>query len=202
MAGERGRPRGFDHEAALDEALAVFWRLGFQGASLAELTQAMGLSKPSLYAAYGDKEALYLKALERYVGRRVADKLAAMADEPQGLQAVRGFLQDMARMFAESGQTGCFVVNGLSDMGGTGVPEAVEQALAAAHQGIEHALRDRLLRAQQEGGLDARADVRSLATFFTTVLAGLGVAAKSGARRAQLEATIDQAMRVWPGVPA
>lgn len=198
MAGERGRPRAFDEDAALDEALALFWRLGFQGASLAELTQAMGLSKPSLYAAFGDKEALYLRALERYVQGRVADKVAALAAEPDGFKAVQGFLRGMARMFTEAEQKGCFVVNGLSDLGGTGVPAAVEQALAAAHKDIERALRERLLRAQQEGGLAAGAEVRPLASFFATFLAGLGVSAKAGGRRAQLEAAIEGAMRSWP----
>ena len=73
MTGERGRPRNFDADTALDRALEVFWRHGFQGASLSELTEAMGLNKPSLYATFGDKESLYLKALDRYAALCAAE---------------------------------------------------------------------------------------------------------------------------------
>ncbi|MGZ3239609.1 MAG: TetR/AcrR family transcriptional regulator, partial [Burkholderiaceae bacterium] len=76
MNAERGRPRNFDENAVLDSALEVFWGHGFQGASLAELTEAMGLSKPSLYAAFGDKESLYLKALARYADVQIAKHAA------------------------------------------------------------------------------------------------------------------------------
>ena len=98
MTHERGRPRSFDPNTALDRALEVFWRHGFQAASLAELTAAMGLSKPSLYAAFGDKESLYLKALERYVALQIAQHIAIFDTEPDTRLALEKFLRTMADM--------------------------------------------------------------------------------------------------------
>src|SRR5438105_11537411 len=147
MVGERGRPRSFDTEAALDRALEVFWRNGFQGASLSELTAAMGLSRPSLYAAFGDKESLYLKSLDRYAARRLAPHIAQLEKEPDGRRAVEGYLRAMVAIVADpSHPSGCFVTTGTADCGTAATPPAVEQALRKAQQGGEARLRERLAR--------------------------------------------------------
>lgn len=199
MGNERGRPRSFDTEAALDCALEVFWKNGFQGASLSELTSAMGLSKPSLYAAFGDKEALYLKALERYATRWIARNAAVLENEPDGKRAVEGFLRAAAAMVTDpSLPGGCFVTTGSADCGSPATPGAVDVALRKAQQDGETMLRERLFRAMREGQLPANTRVPDLAAFFSTLLAGLGVMAKSGAPRARLDAAIDAAMAAWP----
>lgn len=199
MTQERGRPRNFDPDAALDQALAVFWRNGFQGASLSELTEAMGLSKPSLYAAFGDKEALYLKALDRYASQWLARHIEVLEQEPDGRQAVRAFLRSAAVMLTDPTLPGgCFVVNGMADCGGPLTPAAVELALQKTQPECEAKVRERLLRAQRDGQLPQDVNIADLASFFYTLLAGLGVKAKGGAKRANLYAAIETGIGVWP----
>ena len=200
MPGERGRPRTFDIDAALDKAVEVFWKYGFQDASMQELTQAMGLSKPSLYAAYGDKEALYLKALQRYAIALVVRHGGALDDEPDGRRAISGFLKSMASMFADPALPGgCFVVNGSADCGGLSMPPAVETALRGAMQGSEVLLLERLERARRDGQLAAHAKPAELASLFMSIIAGMGVMAKSGADVNKLNTVIDSVMLAWPG---
>jgi len=199
MARERGRPRTFDIDFALDRAVEVFWKHGFQDASMHELTEAMGLSKPSLYAAFGDKEALYLKTLDRYMQLLLERHGAALHDEPDGRRAVEGFLRSLALMLADPTLPGgCFIINGTADCGGSTIPASVELALRAALQGSEMMILERLRRAQRDGDLppDARPD--ALAAMFGSLLAGLAVMAKSGTRHDKLDGVIDAAMAVWP----
>ena len=199
MARERGRPRTFDLEHALDRAVEVFWKHGFQDASMQELTGAMGLSKPSLYAAFGDKEALYLKSLERYVSLLIERNAAVLNEEPDGRRAVEGFLQSLAEMLADPALPGgCFIINGTADCGGSTIPASVEMALRAALQASEDNLRARLQSAQDDGQLPGDARPAALAAMFGSIVAGLAVLAKSGAARAKLNIVIDAAMAVWP----
>ena len=199
MTRERGRPRAFDVDLALDRALAVFWKHGFQDASLQELTDAMGLSKPSLYAAFGDKEALYLKALERYVEKLVATHSQVLVNVPDGRAAVDGFLRSLAGMLADPALPGgCFIINGSADFGGSTIPASVELALRAALHGTEARLLERLRRAQADGDLAYGAQPEALAAMFGSIVAGMAVMAKSGAPLAKLATVIDTAMAVWP----
>ena len=200
MPRERGRPRTFDLEAALDRAVEVFWKHGFHDASLQELTEAMGLSKPSLYAAFGDKEALYLKALARYVSCLIKRHATALDDEADGRRAVRSFLRSLASMLADPALPGgCFIINGTADCGGSTVPASVEVALRNALQGSEAMVLERLKRAQRDGELDPDAQPEALAALFGSIIAGLAVMAKSGAPLARLNTVIDAAMAAWPG---
>ena len=202
MTGERGRPRNFDMDTALDRALKVFWRHGFHGASLSELTEAMGLNKPSLYAAFGDKEALYLKALDRYASLCATEHAAKLEAEPDGQRAVEAFLHSLADMLTNPEYPGgCAIINGVADCGGTSTPPAVENALLKAMQGTEVFLKQRLARAQQEGQLPKDAHLDDLAMLFSTLIAGMAVSAKGGASRAKLDKVIDTAMSIWPAAP-
>lgn len=199
MANERGRPRNFDADTALERALHVFWRHGFQDASLSELTAAMGLNKPSLYAAFGDKEALYLQVLKRYAEQKIAQHAAILDAEPDGRDAFERFLKALAGMYTDPDLPGgCFIINGAADFGGSSTPASVESALRAALQANESRLKERLVRAQIDGQLAPDASVEELATAFMSLLAGLGVLAKSGTKRAKLYAVIKAAMAMWP----
>jgi AcrR family transcriptional regulator len=199
MTRERGRPRGFDIDRALDQALQVFWKHGYQDASLQELTDAMGLSKPSLYAAFGDKEALYLKTLERYVALLFTRHAGKLTDEPDGRAAVRAFLRSLAGMLADpSLPGGCFIINGTADCGGSTIPASVEMALRGALQGSEALVRERLQRAERDGQLPPGLTPDSLAALFASLIAGLAVLAKSGAGLDKLYGVVDTAMAVWP----
>lgn len=199
MTQERGRPRNFDPDKALDQALEIFWRNGFQGASLSELTEAMGLSKPSLYAAFGDKEALYLKALERYASYWLGRHIAVLQQEQDGRAAIKAFLRSVAVMLTDPALPGgCFIVNGMADCGGPSTPAAVELALQKTLRECEVVVRDRLLRAQRDSQLAKDVNTADLASFFYALLAGLCVKAKGGAKRANLYAAIDAGMAGWP----
>lgn len=199
MAGERGRPRAFDIDTALERALEVFWKYGFQNASMQELTGAMGLSKPSLYAAFGDKEALYLKTLKRYVALLIERHAAVLDSEPDGRRALDRFLRSMAAMLADPAMPGgCFIINGTADCGGSTMPASVELALKEALQGSETMVLERLRRAETDGDLPVNLKPEALAAMFASIIAGLAVLAKSGASAEKLETVIDTVMSVWP----
>lgn len=199
MGSERGRPRNFDENAVLDRALEVFWQRGFQSASLSELTDVMGLNKPSLYAAFGDKEALYLKTLQRYITREIARHAQILDDEMDGRAAVAAFLRSMAAMLTDPTLPGgCFIINGTADCGSPGTPANIELALRNALQSGEEKLRTRLLRAQREGHLPTDVKAADVAAVFSSLLAGLAVLAKGGAKRAKLNTIIAAAMAIWP----
>ena len=195
----RGRPLSFNPDEALDRALAIFWREGFQGAALSTLTEAMGINKPSLYAAFGDKASLYLKALKRYVQQESARHVEALEGEPDGRKAVEAFLRSAVRSLTDPTKpAGCFVVNGTADCDLAGTPPEVQAALREALHGGELALRQRLQRAQADRHLSSDVDAAALAAYFGTVMSGLGVQAKAGASRAKLEAVVRAAMQAWP----
>lgn len=202
MAAERGRPRSFDADQALDAALRVFWRQGYMKASLSELTAEMGINKPSLYAAFGDKERLYLTALDRYAQRRLSGLAARMLANPDGREAVGEFLRALAALFADPQLPGgCFIVTGAADCGTSAMSPAVEQALRQALQGNEGLLRQRLAQAQVDGQLPAAADAAALAAFFIATVAGMSVMARNGAGLPKLEQVVAAAMAVWPPAP-
>ena len=199
MVGARGRPRTFDIDSALERALEVFWKHGFQDASMHELTAAMGLSKPSLYAAFGDKEALYLKTLERYIALLLERHAVLLDAQGDGRKAVEDFLRSMAAMLADPRMPGgCFIVNGTADCGGSTIPASVEMALREAFQGGEAMLLRRLQRAADDGDLPRQLQAPALAAMFWSVIAGMAVLAKSGAGLDKLETVIETAMSVWP----
>ena len=200
---ERGRPRTFDLDEALDAALQVFWREGFLSASLSDLTAAMGINKPSLYAAFGDKQALYLAALERYAAQHLGALAQRLDENPDGRAAVHAFLRALSALFADPALPGgCFIVNGSADSGAITMPKPVESALQQALRRNEGLLRARLERAAAVGQLPAGRKPAVLASFFMATVAGMSVMAKNGASRAVLDAVADMALTAWDAGPA
>lgn len=198
MGNGRGRPRTFDVDEALDKAMGVFWSRGFVGSSLADLTDAMGLNKPSLYAAFGDKEALYLSALARYSERRMGAH-APLLDGQDPRQAVESFLRSLADMFASRELPGgCFVINGSVDFGTPALPARAEEALRSALHANEAKLLATLKRAPASVALPEGSGAKEMAVFFMSVVAGMAVLAKSGASVGKLGLVIDAAMKTWP----
>ncbi len=195
----RGRPREFDLDATLDRALALFWRDGYEGASVNEIAEVTGVSKPSLYAAFGDKESLYLRALVRYAERQRTRHAHLLDEEPDGRRAVLAFLLSVVDAHTDPADPGgCMVVSGTTTCDGAAVPASVKQALCNALKVGGMAIEGRLLRAQREGQLAGTVDVAALATYFNTVLAGLGVQAKGQACREVLRGVVASAMTAWP----
>lgn len=163
----------------------------------------MGLSKPSLYAAFGDKGALYLRALDRYVSLRLAPHLTLLEAERDSRLAVARFLRSVASMLADPQLPGgCFIVTGSTDIGATGLPADVNAALRTALTGSESCILARLQRAQREGQLTPDTDVDELAGMFSALLAGLAIQARAGVLLPRLNRLIDNAMRAWPAQQA
>jgi AcrR family transcriptional regulator len=198
----RGRPRAFDKNDALDGALKVFWRRGYAGASLTELTAATGLAKPSLYAAFGDKQALYLQALQRYAEMQLPRHVAVLERERDGRKAVERFLRSMAAMYTDPELPGgCLALSSATECGSATLPAPVDAALKGTVAQIETLLHARIERAQREGQLPRSARTAELAALFAALLPGLNQAARAGARRSRLDRIIATAMDAWPVSP-
>ncbi|MFP2903746.1 TetR/AcrR family transcriptional regulator [Pyxidicoccus sp. 3LFB2] len=192
----RGRPRHFDRDAALRQAMQVFWERGYEGASLSELTEAMGIKAPSLYAAFGCKEALFREAVELYdsVGSGATNR--ALQEAPTARAAVEAMLRDNVKEYVTPGRpSGCMIV--LAAVAGTAENEGVRAFLAKLRRKSTTALQRRLERSVSEGELPAGTDTAALAGFYTTVLQGLSIQARDGASLETMEATVDCAMAAW-----
>jgi len=191
-----GRPRAFDIDKALDQALLVFWRKGYEGTSLPDLTRAMGINRPSLYAAFGNKEELFRKALDRYVAGPAAHVRAAL-DEPTARAVAERLLYGNIQLLTNPrNPPGCLAVQGALACGKEG--DCIRRELIARRAASEAALRRRFRRALREGDLSARADPAALARYITTVAQGMAVQAAGGATRKDLQQVVELALRAWP----
>lgn len=191
-----GRPRSFDVDVALDRALEVFWRHGYEGASLPVLTEAMGINRPSLYAAFGNKEALFRRALDRYAEGPAAHVTEAL-EEPTARAVAERLLYGTVDLLTNPKHPGgCFLVQGALVC--SEASEGVRQAAAKRRAAGQALIRRRFRRAVSEGDLPAGADPADLARYVSTVTQGLAVQAASGAKRDELIRIADLAMRAWP----
>ncbi|MFM2042952.1 MAG: hypothetical protein RLY86_1528 [Pseudomonadota bacterium] len=194
----RGRPRAFDPDAALDRALDLFWRNGYDGTSLADLTRAMGINRPSLYAAYGDKRALFQKALDRYMAGPCALVARAVVEAPTAIAAVRALLMSITGSDAcADGPRGCLLVHGAL-CGGEETGE-IQAELTRRRAEMERLLQARLDGALATGELPAGTDTGALARFYAAVQQGIAVQAKAGARPEDLCGVVRIALAAWPG---
>src|SRR5580693_3838248 len=174
-SGRMGRPRSFDVDKALDRALQVFWRKGYEGTSLSDLTRAVGVNRPSLYAAFGDKEALFRKALDRYLNGPAAYTQEALK-EPTARAVVERLLRGAADLnTAPRNPGGCLTVQGALACGAAG--DSIRQELAAYRAAGEAALRRRFQRAKSEGDLGATVNSADLARYVATIVFGMAVQA-------------------------
>src|ERR1700719_3241222 len=191
-SGRMGRPRSFDLDKALDRALQVFWRKGYEGASLSDLTKAVGVNRPSLYAAFGDKKALFRKALDRYLTGPAAYTQEALR-EPTARAVVERLLQGAADLnTAPRNPGGCLMVQGALVCGAAG--DSIRQELAAYRAAGEAALRRRLQRAKSEGNLPVTVNPADLARYVATIVYGMAVQAAGGATRDKLQNVVEMAL--------
>jgi AcrR family transcriptional regulator len=191
-----GRPRGFDRELALEAAMLVFWAHGFEGASLTALTTAMGINRPSLYAAFGDKAALFREAVARYgigPGRYVRRALG----RPTARQVAETLLRGAVAAATDPAHpSGCLWVQGAL----VAAPEssAIRADMAAIRDGGIAQVRERLDRARREHDLPAHTDIDALTLFLVSVMNGIAVQASSGRSREALNGVVDLALTAWP----
>jgi AcrR family transcriptional regulator len=195
-AVQRGRPREFDADEALDRALEVFWRRGYEAASIAELTEAMGINRPSLYAAFGNKEALFRKALDRYAQGPAAYTYEALEEQTARavverlLHGAADALTDPQRPHGSLGVQGALACSEAA--------QSIKEELCARQAAWEAALQKRLELAKRDGDLGETVNCADLAQYIAAVAQGMAVQAAGGATRKQLRKIADIALQVWP----
>ncbi|GAE29320.1 TetR/AcrR family transcriptional regulator [Halalkalibacter hemicellulosilyticus] len=191
-----GRKREFDVDQALDAALCVFWRKGYEGVSYTDLTQAIGVERPALYSAFGNKEALFRQVLARYY-ERYLDYFPAALELTTSREVVSHILYSAAELHTRyRDRKGCLGVHGA--LAGSDDAEPIRKALIDGRAEGEELLCDRFERAKQEGDLPETANCAALAAFVMAVIHGMAVQAKAGFSRDMLEAVAEQALSTWP----
>lgn len=193
----RGRPRSFDRDAALDRAMLLFWEHGYESTSLSQLTAAMGINPPSLYAAFGDKEALFLETIERYLARGGTDVLDLMQGAATAREAMKQFLDWTAiRLTNPKFPRGCMVV--LSAVSGSDDSARVQSRLAACRASWLDEIRQRIDRGVADGDVPDSTNTAALASFYMAVVQGMSLHAKDGASTKTLQDIATAAMQAWP----
>lgn len=196
---ERGRPRSFDRQAALRQAMNVFWAKGYDATSLTDLTSAMGINPPSLYAAFGSKENLFREAIALYSTSEGDDIWSGIEQAPTAREAIATMLRASAESFSRPGKPrGCMIV--LSALNADKGNAAICEALREHRVDNIKQLRQRLERDIAEGKLPAAIDTRAIATFYVTIQQGMSIQARDGASRKVLLTVADNAMLAWDGL--
>jgi AcrR family transcriptional regulator len=199
-AAGRGRPRQFDRDEALAKAVSLFWRHGYTSTSIAALTEAMAITAPSLYSAFGSKEQLFYEAVDRYADTHGAQLYAPLAAEGSTRDAIRALLHAAATSFSAKGNpAGCFLMAGTSHAADCAY---IEETLKKRRKEKERAMQARIQSGIDNGELPASTNAAQLARYVHTVMQGMSMQARDGASRAALVAIAETAMLAWPGSPA
>ena len=196
-ARKPGRPLSFDREAALHQAMLLFWRHGYEGTSLAALTAAMGVTPPSVYAAFGDKKRLFLEAVDRYVSGPVTlERMLEAA--PTARDAVGALLRGVAVGFTGADTPpGCLLASAAISC--SAEAEDVRTYLGGLRHDVEDKLRHRIVVGIAAGEMPADTDADALAGHAVAVVQGLSTLARDGADRAKLLRVVAVALGGWPG---
>ena len=193
----KGRPREFCVDMALAAALRVFWSKGYEGASMADLTEAMGITKPSLYAAFGNKEALFNKALDLYEREKLDYMQAALA-APTARGVAERLMHGALDMYScPENPDGCLGV--ITSVACGAEAECIRDAVLERGAVAKRAMLERFARAKEEGDFPPDTDAEGLAAFLTAVNQGMSVQAGAGATRAELERLVETSLKLWPG---
>lgn len=194
-----GRPRSFDRDEALSSALKVFWTNGYADASMADLTGAMGINAPSLYAAFGSKEGLFREAVRLYTDTQGATLWASMSEAATAREAVEGLLLATATASDQCGQPkGCLLA--VSLVSPDALPQGACGDVAAIREDAMASMRARLRAGQAAGEIAPNADPAAMAAFYLTVQQGMTFRAREGATLDELTATARAAMLAWDGL--
>ena len=192
----RGRPRVFDMDEALDKALEIFWKRGYEGASIAELAETLGINKPSLYAAFGNKEELFKKALSRYVSGPVAFIQEAV-NQPTAFEVAQNFLINAVKFFTDTKHPkGCLIVQAALSVSADSL--LVQDLLTKYRYSYEQQLAKRFEKAKEDGDLPTDANAETLAKFLSTLHQGMSVQVSSGASKEELMQIVEFALKSWP----
>jgi AcrR family transcriptional regulator len=189
----KGRPRSFDENQAIDSAMRVFWEKSFEGTTMTDLTDATGLSRSSIHAAFGSKEGLFLKAVERYKSEQMRYIPKALA-EPTLPRAIEALFRGMVNSLSIPGNPkGCLSIHGALACGTDG--ELVTQVMAKWRRFNENRLKERIQQAQREGELGRDVNAADYARYIATIMIGIGIQAVNGAGRAELTRMVDMTLQ-------
>lgn len=192
----RGRPRNFDKAEALDIALKLFWQHGYEGTSVAMLAEAIGVNVPSLYAAFGNKESLFLRCIERY-GELNGKMYHESFKKKTAREVARSILEGEVELVTRRGTPdGCLMVQGA--LATSPESESIRKMMAGMRGMAEKWMVERFRHAIDDGDLPSDADPAALACYLMSLNSGLAVQAKSGVGKRQLLKVVDIAMRSWP----
>lgn len=192
-----GRPLSFDRDVALEQAMLTFWRHGYETTSIVDLTTAMGVTAPSLYAAFGDKKRLFLEAMRRYAGDPVA-RAKAIGTAASAREAASDMLVGAATAFTDQiTPPGCLLASAAAS-GSTGAAD-VRQAIADIRGTITTQLGERIERDIAAGVLPDDTDAAALAGLVLAVIQGMSVLARDGTSRGALVDIANAALKAWPG---
>ncbi|MFD9792893.1 TetR/AcrR family transcriptional regulator [Streptomyces sp. NPDC059070] len=196
--GQRGRPRSFDRARALEQATLAFWEHGYEATSVADLTRAMGIGAPSMYAAFGDKKSLFDEVVRGYGQTHGAYMVRALAEEGTARAAIGRILREAAAEFVRPGRPpGCLVVTAAVNC----ATQEVERALREQREANLAEFERRIAADVAAGELPATTDARALARFSAAVFQGMSLQARDGAAEEELAIAAETAMRAWPAAP-
>lgn len=197
---KKGRPLSFDREAALHQAMLLFWRHGYEATSLNDLTSALGVKPSSIYTVFGDKKRLFLEAVGCYLSGPITSA-SIIAQAPNGRDAARGLMEASARGFTGSDTpAGCLLAS--SAISCSDAASDVREELAAIRRGIEASLLDKIVSSVNADLLPVSTNASALAGLTMAVIQGMSTLARDGATRDKLLLIVDAAMQAWPEVPA
>jgi AcrR family transcriptional regulator len=188
-----GRHRSFEKEKALEAAMLVFWRNGYSGTSLADLTEAMAINKPSLYATFGNKEELFMAALEQYMSHQSLPMFEVLFAPNKSLEErLYAHLKSIAQIYCDPNlPTGCMMVNSTSESAGDGLPQAAHKLILEINQRTKQRLIDFFTQEQAAGTLKGHSSPHGLALYLMSIVSGMSVLSRNGATQAELDEIIE-----------
>lgn len=197
----RGRPRAFDRADALSRAMEVFWERGYEGTSMSDLTAAMGINSPSLYAAFGCKEKLFREAVTHYNDTLGATAATELRDRPTAREAIAAVLRHHAVVFCDPDHPrGCMIVLVATTFNDD--TRSLHEYLATWRYAVEEDFRARIERGIADGDVPAGVDAAAVAAFYNTVNHGMAIQARDGANETKLSAIAEAAISAWDGLVA
>jgi AcrR family transcriptional regulator len=194
-----GRPRSFDTDTALEAAMLVFWRHGYPATSLTDLKEAMAINKPSMYAAFGNKEQLFMNALEHYIGRFMIPTVDLLFDPALPFELrLRNFLKTIARIYARPDlPKGCMMANSVSESAGDGLPANAHDLVDSLYKMTEQRMTDFFAQELTDGTLFSDSTPSVLARYLMTVTSGMSVMSRNGATLAELDDVIEHVVATF-----
>jgi len=195
-----GRPSTFDRDAALNQAMLLFWRHGYESTSIAELTAAMEVKPPKLYSAFGDKKALFMEAVEKYTSGEITSE-GIIADAQTAEEAAHNLLMAAARGFTgEDTPSGCLLAT--SAISCSKDAEDVRLHIAEIRRQIEKQLCQKIEASIELGHVDPNSSASALASYIMAVIQGMSTLARDGATQSKLIKVVNQTMKSWPSAVA